>query len=242
MTFFSMLHSHFNAVQYLDLLLRIVIAAVCGSIVGVERSRRFKDAGVRTHCMVACTAAIMMIISKYGFADLSDTMGIPFAGTGNADPARIAAQIVSGISFLGAGIIYRDKHLSTKGLTTAAGIWAVAGIGMAMGCGLYVIGMFSTVFVVLVQWLTHRYVIGNDRYIGTELEVVIRDDSDAVIRLNQKFQDWNIVVTETSITREGELLSYDLDVKLPSKELQQEITAYLAADPSVCSIKIGSVR
>ena len=242
MTFFSMLHSHFNAVQYLDLLLRIVIAAVCGSIVGVERSRRFKDAGVRTHCMVACTAAIMMIISKYGFADLSDAMGIPFAGTGNADPARIAAQIVSGISFLGAGIIYRDKHLSTKGLTTAAGIWAVAGIGMAMGCGLYVIGLFSTVFVVLVQWLTHRYVIGNDRYIGTELEVVIRDDSDSVIRLNQKFQDWNIVVTETSITREGELLSYDLDVKLPSKELQQEITAYLAADPSVCSIKIGSVR
>ena len=102
---------------------------------GLERTRRFKDAGVRTHCLVACTAAIMMILSKYGFAEM-EVAGTFFSGTRGTDPARIAAQIVSGISFLGVGIIYRDKHYSTKGLTTAAGIWAVAGIGMCIGAGL----------------------------------------------------------------------------------------------------------
>lgn len=242
MSFLSLLQEHFTLVCYLELIARIVAAALCGGIVGIERSRRFKDAGVRTHAMVACTAAIMMIISKYGFADLTDAAGAAFAGTRDADPARIAAQIVSGISFIGAGIIYRDKHLSTKGLTTAAGIWAVAGIGMALGSGLYVIGLFSTAFVVLMQWVMHRYQIGNDRYIGAELEIVLEDDEAAVSRLHESFSKWGILVTESAITREGDLLSYDLEVKLPSKQLQQEITTYLASDPSVRSIKLTDMR
>lgn len=242
MSIFTSIHPQFDLMSYLEMAIRIMAAAACGGIVGIERSRRFKDAGVRTHCIVACTAAIMMIISKYGFYDLTDAAGGMFPGTRGADPARIAAQIVSGVSFLGAGIIYRDKHLSTKGLTTAAGIWAVAGIGMAWGSGLYVIGLFSTLFVMLLQWLTHRYQIGNDKYVGAELDVVVEDDTEAINRLHEHFRKWGIVVTESAISREENLMSYELEVKLPSKKLQQEITATLAADPAVRSVKLSDVR
>lgn len=241
MTLFHMLDSNFTLTIYLELLLRIVVAAVCGILVGLERTRRFKDAGVRTHSIVACTAAIMMIVSKYGFADMG-TAGTFFAGTRGADPARIAAQIVSGISFLGVGIIYRDKHFSTKGLTTAAGIWAVAGIGMSIGAGMYVIGLFATAFVVFLQWLMHRYAIGNDRYTGAVLAVVMNDDPQVLERIHKQFDKWGVVITDSAVTREEGKLTYEAELKLPSQKVQHELTDYLATEPDVCSIELGDLR
>lgn len=146
MTLFELYNSAFTHVHWAELVLRIVIATVCGSVVGLERSWRFKNAGIRTHSMVACTAALLMIVSKYGFADLSNG-DVFFPGVRGGDPARIAAQVVSGVSFLGAGIIYRDRNFTTRGLTTAAGIWAVSGIGLAVGSGMYLIGIFTTVLL-----------------------------------------------------------------------------------------------
>lgn len=241
MTLFHMLDSNFTLTIYLELLLRIVVAAVCGILVGLERTRRFKDAGVRTHSIVACTAAIMMIVSKYGFADMG-AAGTFFAGTRGADPARIAAQIVSGISFLGVGIIYRDKHFSTKGLTTAAGIWAVAGIGMSIGAGMYVIGLFATAFVVFLQWLMHRYAIGNDRYTGAVLAVVMNDDPQVLERIHKQFDKWGVVITDSAVTREEGKLTYEAEIKLPSQKVQHELTDYLATEPDVCSIELGDLR
>ncbi len=238
MTFFEELNSHFNLVQYLELILRIVVAAVCGGIVGVERSRRFKNAGVRTHCIVACTAAIIMIISKYGFADLTTMAGTNFPGSRGADPARLAAQIVSGISFLGAGIIYRDRHGSAKGLTTAAGIWAVAGIGMAMGSGLYVIGLFATLFLVIIQAVMHRFAIGSDRFTGAEMKIVIEDNEDAVKRMYKTLADWGIAIMESSVSREEGILNFDLTVKLPKNDLDDEIGNYLSQERSIKSINL----
>lgn len=241
MTLFRMLNSSFTLTIYLELLLRIVVAAVCGILVGLERTRRFKDAGVRTHSIVACTAAIMMIVSKYGFADMG-TADTFFAGTRGADPARIAAQIVSGISFLGVGIIYRDKHFSTKGLTTAAGIWAVAGIGMSIGAGMYVIGLFATAFVVFLQWLMHRYAIGNDRYTGAVLAVVMNDDPQVLERIHKQFDKWGVVITDSAVTREEGKLTYEAELKLPSQKVQHELTDHLATEPDVCSIELGDLR
>ena len=151
MTFIEKIMAGFDGVQILEMFIRLIAAAVLGGIVGIERSRRFKDAGVRPHSMVACTAALLMIISKYGFTDLVSVSGTAFAGVRDADPSRIAAGIVTGISFLGAGIIYRDKQQhSLKGLTTAAGVWCVAGIGMATGAGIYILAVFATVFIVFL--------------------------------------------------------------------------------------------
>ena len=112
------------------LITRIVIAGLLGGIIGAEREFRAKIAGTRTHLLVAVGAALMMIVSRYGF-------------DGQGDPGRVAAQIVSGIGFIGAGAIMVNRH-AVHGLTTAAGIWVAAGIGMAVASGMYAIGIATT--------------------------------------------------------------------------------------------------
>ena len=97
----------------LEFFVRLLLSAGLGALVGLERSKRQKEAGVRTHCIIACTSALFMILSKYAFVDIVD-----ITGTRGADPARIAAQVVSGISFLGAGVIFKNGN-SIRGLTTA---------------------------------------------------------------------------------------------------------------------------
>ena len=125
MSFLQALHAQFNPAQMMDLCLRLLLACLFGSAIGFERSKRFKEAGIRTHIIVCCGAALFMIVSKYGFADLTMGDGSPFSGTRGADPARVAAQVVSGISFLCAGVIFKNGG-TFKGLTTAACLWGVA--------------------------------------------------------------------------------------------------------------------
>lgn len=130
-------------------ILRMFVAGLCGFIIGYERKNRAKGAGIRTHFMVAAASALMMIVSMYSFND-----PIFPEGTRVADPSRIAAQVVSGIGFLGAGMIFVHKN-TINGLTTAAGIWATAGIGMAIGAGMYIVGIAATLLVVLAQLILH---------------------------------------------------------------------------------------
>lgn len=135
----------------LNWIIRVIIAAACGFVIGMERKSRSKEAGIRTHTIVCMAAALMMIVSKYGFSDqIPNTDGVR-----GGDSARIAAQVVSGIGFLGAGIIFYKRDF-LHGLTTAAGIWATSGIGLAIGSGMLVIGVFSTIVLVLMQIILHR--------------------------------------------------------------------------------------
>ena len=117
--------------SHLELVGQLVLAGVLGGLIGAEREYRAKVAGTRTHLLVALGAALMMIVSRDGFG-------------GHGDPSRVAAQIVSGIGFIGAGAIMVNRH-AVHGLTTAAGIWVAAGIGMAVAAGLYAIGVAATV-------------------------------------------------------------------------------------------------
>ena len=135
----------------LNWIIRIFIAAACGFVIGMERKSRSKEAGIRTHTIVCMAAAIMMVVSKYGFSDQVPNHD----GVRGGDSARIAAQVVSGIGFLGAGIIFYKRDF-LHGLTTAAGIWATSGIGLAIGAGMLVIGVFSTIILVLLQVILHR--------------------------------------------------------------------------------------
>ena len=169
----------------LELMLRIVAAGFCGAAVGFERSKRLKEAGLRTHCVVAIASALIMIISKYGFADLAlyDAGGELirdgfFAGTKGADPSRIAAGIVSGIGFLGAGVIFKNGNV-VRGITTAAGIWATSAIGMAFGSGMYIIAVFTTVFVMLVQIVLHKFPVGNDAHNTSEIVITMIDTKES---------------------------------------------------------------
>ncbi len=120
-----------------DLILRLVVACVLATIVGFDREYRAKDAGVKTHFLVALGSALFMIISRYGFGDSTQV-----------DFSRVAAQVVSGIGFIGAGTIIFQRQV-VRGLTTAASLWAVSGIGMAAGGGLFSVAVAATIFTLI---------------------------------------------------------------------------------------------
>ena len=140
-------------IQQLEYIARILLAGICGMLVGIERKNRSKEAGIRTHFVVACGAALIMVISKYAFFDLVSDMAFSAADV-RLDPSRVASTIASGIGFLGAGMIYVHKNTGT-GLTKAAGIWTTSGIGMAIGSGMYVIGISATFIIIIAQIILH---------------------------------------------------------------------------------------
>ena len=154
--------------------LRMLAACICGGAIGFERTKRLKEAGIRTHCIIASAAALFMLISKYGFADLENAAGSFYAGVRGSDASRIASQVVSGISFLGAGVIFRNGN-AVKGLTTAAGMWATAAVGMAIGGGMYVLGVVEAALIVIIQIIFHRFSIGNDAYTEGDIRIVATD-------------------------------------------------------------------
>jgi putative Mg2+ transporter-C (MgtC) family protein len=127
-----------------EFLLRLLMAAVLGGLIGLEREYRAKEAGFRTHFLVAMGSALFMIVSAYGFTDaMNDDLQ-------RWDVSRIAAQVVSGIGFIGAGtIIFRKTENVVVGLTTAAGLWVTAAIGLACGGGMYVLSIGSTMMVLV---------------------------------------------------------------------------------------------
>ena len=128
-----------------DLVLRLVIAGILGIVIGLEREYRAKEAGFRTHSLVALGSALLMIISQHGY-ELTATGGI----SGDWDSSRIAAAVVTGIGFIGAGTIMFQKHV-VRGLTTAAGLWVTSAIGLAVGAGMYVIAAVTTVLTLITM-------------------------------------------------------------------------------------------
>lgn len=129
----------------LDILLKLVLAAVAGGLVGLEREKHGRPAGLRTNMLVSIGACAITIVSeafylKYGMHDVQSAVRL--------DPSRVAAQIVVGIGFLGAGVILKEG-ISVRGLTTAAGLWVVAGLGMAFGMGFFSLGVITTVLVLI---------------------------------------------------------------------------------------------
>ena len=130
-----------------EFILRIFGAGVLGGLIGFEREYRSKEAGLRTHFLVALGSALFMIISQYGFQGVQ---------AGRFDVARVAAQVVTGIGFIGAGVIIFQKN-SLRGLTTAAGLWVTAAIGLGCGGGMYIISTVATVLVLLVLEVMHYF-------------------------------------------------------------------------------------
>ena len=126
----------------MDFFIRIIIAALLGGAIGLEREYRAKEAGFRTHFLVALGAALFMILSAHGFE------GVLISDSHRLDVSRIAAQVVSGIGFIGAGTIIFQRH-AVRGLTTAAGLWVTAAIGMTAGAGMHLLATTTTLLVLL---------------------------------------------------------------------------------------------
>ncbi|MCR4661481.1 MAG: MgtC/SapB family protein [Clostridia bacterium] len=202
-----------NIVIYL---VRITLALICGFFIGWERMNRAKGAGIRTHAIVCMASAILMIVSKYGF---SDDAVIATNGVRGADTSRIAAQVVSGIGFLGAGVIFFKKDF-LHGLTTAAGIWATSAIGLAIGAGMVIIGIFTTSILLILQIIMHNPIKSLKNVTNNVLKISIKlqnpEDLDRIkeILAVEKFNDF-----KSSIAEDGTI---DVEVELVTKKYSSE--------------------
>lgn len=222
----------------ITVVVRIALAALCGAAVGLERTKRSKEAGIRTHIIIASTAALLMMVSKYAFSDLIIVGSDAANGIRGADTARIAAQVVSGISFLGAGVIFKNGN-SVKGLTTAAGIWATAAIGLAIGSGMYIPGLILAFVVVAIQILFHKHSIGMDAYSDSEIVIVAR----ATDNFKEKFfkdtgkSEYQLGSMTVSKNSEGQEI-IEVSFK-PRKDFSPaEIEKFFAESEDIISVKI----
>ena len=214
------------SIQELEYLLRIVLAAVCGGAIGFERERRSKSAGIRTHIIVALSAALMMVVSKYGFFDVIGLGGI------SLDASRVAAGVVTAIGFLGVGVIF-------SGVTTAAGLWATVGVGIAVGAGLYVTGGVATVLIVLFQVILHRSspLVKTQRTGTVVLELSEAESDPAEVR--RLLEERVSAVEGVRVTRLADgRAEVKCDVIFPAGYTAEDILRTLKGMPAIRSVEM----
>jgi len=196
-------------ITWQEILLRLFLAVIMGGAVGIDRQRYEWAAGLRTHMLVCLGSALMMIVSAYGFADILSTEHV------SLDPSRVAAQVVSGIGFLGAGTILFLKHEVVRGLTTAAGLWTVAGIGLAIGGGLYLAAAFTTILVLIILILIKPYkkrLITERRQ--TEIHLKLNKHAISLTQLESILDQKNILYNHLKLSNTKEDDSFNVEIRL----------------------------
>ena len=211
--------------EYIVQIIRLLAACICGFVIGIERTNRSKKAGVRTHVVVACGAALVMIVSKYGFYDM-------FSDISKHDPSRIASNIITGIGFLGAGMILVNKR-SITGLTTAAGIWTTAGIGMAMGAGMYVIAVAATIIILLAQLLLHSKakILREPQIRKISVYGVLEEGFQK--KAQEILSDYGITVIDVSIIKKDGYYDYGFISEMPLEFNEEEIISRFIYDAKI---------
>ena len=198
-----------------DFMLRLLVAGILGAIIGLDREYRAKEAGYRTHFLVSLGSALIMIVSQYGFQEIIKENSVTL------DPSRVAAQAVSGIGFIGAGTIILQKQI-VRGLTTAAGIWATAGIGLAVGAGMYAIGIATTVLTLIgLELLSYIF-----KSVGMKSSMIAfsTNNKDTLKQIADRFnsKDYMIVSYEMQTLHPGEMESYQVTMVIKSKRNNDE--------------------
>ena len=209
-------------VEELKYLIGVLLALVLGFAIGFERKLRFKEAGIRTHTIVCVGAALMMVVSKYGFSEM------------NADASRVAAQIVSGVGFLGAGIImFRGQKM--HGLTTAAGVWATAGVGMAAGAGLYVVATGATIILIVVQCIFHinRGPFKTKKYYQIKIRFI--NTTDESVRVKKIFCVEHF--SSLTIERRDNDTVYKAALNTDKEYASQDLNTIMAENPFIIAIE-----
>lgn len=210
---------------------RLVTAAVLGGLIGLERQRRNHPAGLRTHILVAVGSALLMIISE--------DLALQYLDRTNADPARIAAQVVSGIGFLGAGTIMREG-LTVRGLTTAASLWVVAALGMAAGGGYYIPALVASIISLLtlgyVNRLEHTFL--DKGHLG-RLHVYMEDRPGQLSQVMTELGrlDVNVRSIQVQQTEPGDYLSLELLVQLSRNGRPEDVTAAIMSLEGIHSLE-----
>lgn len=225
--------SNYTLAQYLNFFVRILVACVCGATIGYERTKRFKEAGLRTHIIVCCGAALIMIVSIYGFEGLTNLEGIK-AG----DPARLAAQAVTGISFMGAGVIYKNGS-TIHGLTTAAGLWTTALIGLAIGAGMFGLGVFTTVLLAVLQFVMHKPVFSSDSPMSYTLKFVAKSTKTLEKDLQQQLFQWRARVINTKVA-ENEKGQVEYEITFTSDRIiaYEDIHRFFTVNEGITDVSI----
>ena len=198
-----------------DFMLRLLVAGILGAIIGLDREYRAKEAGYRTHFLVSLGSALIMIVSQYGFQEIIKENSVTL------DPSPVAAQVVSGIGFIGAGTIILQKQI-VRGLTTAAGIWATAGIGLAVGAGMYAIGIATTVLTLIgLELLSYIF-----KSVGMKSSMIAfsTNNKDTLKQIADRFnsKDYMIVSYEMQTLHPGEMESYQVTMVIKSKRNNDE--------------------
>jgi len=217
-----------------ELLLRLSLAAVLGGMIGFERELREREAGLRTHLLVALGSALFTIVGAYGFHEFLDSG----QSVVRADPTRIAAQIVTGIGFLGAGAIIR-QGLSVRGLTTAATLWVVAAVGLAAGAGYYSAAVITTAVVLIALWplrvmayrILRRFRVEDGRLVvelpsGTPPGELI----DEIERVGAR-------IAAIVVSQEADRRRLELDLSLPRGLGAPRLVALIADVPNVVDVR-----
>ncbi len=193
---------------------RLLLAVVFGGLIGLERESHGRPAGFRTHILVSLGSTLVMLISAYGLESIST----------NYDPGRIAAQVISGIGFLGAGTILREGA-SIRGLTTAASLWAVAGIGLAVGIGMYFPAAVATILVVLTLVYLNKFELGHHRY---SMRITASDQINQMAALFTVFVQHGIEISQLSIDNQNHgVATIELTISAPRKAKLRELIVRL---------------
>lgn len=222
----------------IELLIRIFVAGICGAVIGYERKSRLKEAGIRTHFIVALASALMMVISKYGFFDLLN-MAQPGQDI-RLDPSRMASTIITGVGFLGAGAIFIRKN-TINGLTTAAGIWATAGVGMAIGTGFYFIGIVSTFIMLVVQIFLHKNNWFTRKIPTSEtVKIIVKNESGSLVEINEMLARKRIELLniKTEVIENGQNLAVEMHIKVPSGSTPIDVVNIFAGNDKIKSIDV----
>ena len=212
-----------NTITY-EFLLRLFVAAILGGVIGLEREYRAKEAGFRTHFLVALGSGLFMILSQFGFDDVLGHYELV-----SLDPSRIASQVVTGIGFIGAGTIIFQKHV-VRGLTTAAGLWVTSAIGMTAGAGMYVLSIATTVLVLLC--LEALYFIL--QHFGTRnITVTFSTPKEENIQpVLQRLRDKEIIIDSYEMTRKdtssGHYFVVTMEMKFKRKRYKNHLLNFMA--------------
>nr|WP_315455221.1 MgtC/SapB family protein [uncultured Prevotella sp.] len=212
-----------NMITY-EFVLRLFVAAMLGGVIGLEREYRAKEAGFRTHFLVALGSGLFMILSQFGFNDV-----LGHYEQVSLDPSRIASQVVTGIGFIGAGTIIFQKHV-VRGLTTAAGLWVTSAIGMTAGAGMYVLSIATTVLVLLC--LEALYFIL--QHFGTRnITVTFSTPKEENIQpVLQRLRDKEITIDSYEMTRKdtssGHYFIVTMEMKFKRKRYKNHLLNFMA--------------
>ena len=220
----------FFSFNNVSIVARLVLAAFCGGLIGIERETKRRAAGFRTHILTAMGAAMTTLVGQYLL-----TMSTGGAENFIADPLRLGAQVISGMGFIGAGTIIVTKRKQVKGLTTAAGLWTTAIIGLAAGAGCYLEVALSTVFIVIAELLFSKaeyYMMSNPRIVNVFVDI---SEKSELYVINKRINDRKIEILDAEINKSGEdeSISVILTLKFPRKTPHDEILKEIASFESV---------